>query len=135
VHLGRDAASEGAGGDIGGPDRPLRELLGDVLDDRQGVPDPELAVEQDRDPAGGGVRELALERVRSMERDLELLELDLELAQQQPRAQGPGRVVLVADDQLQGGDDGNLHGDALLFADVAGRAQFGGGQVRELAPG
>jgi hypothetical protein len=43
VHLGDDAARAGALSRIARPQRGLRELLGEVLDDRERIPDREIA--------------------------------------------------------------------------------------------
>jgi hypothetical protein len=72
-----------------------------VLDDRQRIPYPHLAIEQDGYLAGGRVHELLLKGVGLAQGNLNLLELDALLAHQQPRPHRPRRVILVPDYKLQ----------------------------------
>ena len=83
-----------------GPTHRIAPALAHVLDDGEAVPHRDAVVDEHRHPAR---RVEARDRLRgagAVERDADLLEVDAALAQMQPRAQRPGGVVLVADDEL-----------------------------------
>ena len=83
----------------------VRKFLGDVFGDRQRVPHREAVVHQHRHPPDGahGLDGLLEGRVRveGIEAHHDLLERDARLLEQHPGPHGPGRVVLVADIELE----------------------------------
>ncbi|CAH0003094.1 unnamed protein product [Clonostachys byssicola] len=101
VHLRGGAASERPGRRVAGPDS--RVLLGDVLDDGQGVPDVELVVGrvvEARDLAGGREGEEVGLAVARLEHEEGFFEWNVERLEDEPRSHRPRRVALVGDVEL-----------------------------------
>ena len=88
MHFGADGAGKGARGLVGWPEPGV--IFGDVFNNGQRVPDAGIAIDQQRNPAGG--REGAKLVVAAMvDKGLQLLgEGNVEHAQCQPGAQRPG---------------------------------------------
>ena len=96
------ATREGARRNIGRPQPRLRKFLRHVFEDRERFPDVGIPVDQHRHLAGardGGDPRLEVWRV---EIDDGLVERDVGRLHADPRPQRPGRVVLVADDEVEG---------------------------------
>ena len=95
VHLGTDRAGPRTRHRIGGPH--ARMPLGQVLGDRERIPDDRVAVVQCRHEARR--REAAVRRIAAApdELDADLAERSARELRDEPAAQRPRRVVLVAD--------------------------------------
>ena len=81
------------------PDRDVEAIRG-VFDDRDRFPDREFTVDENRHPPG---RRMTQDRglgLRLVERDDDLVERNGELLEQEPGPERPGRIELVADDEL-----------------------------------
>ena len=110
VHFGADAAGTGTRRALQRPQVLLRELFGHVFGNGQRVPDGQVAVHQQWHLAGrsGALQGffesgVGLEGVKAHH---DFLERNAGLCKQHPGAHGPGRVILVANEQLQ---HGRLH--------------------------
>ena len=101
VHLVGNRAGHGARIAVLRPEPRVREQLVDVFQDRQGLPDGALAVQQHgnaprrRHSADGFLPVLAKQQKQPF------TERDSGVAQRKPGPKRPGRVVLVADHQRQ----------------------------------
>jgi len=107
VHLGTDAAGACAGFGVRGPELFVGMGFGHVFGNRQRVPHHQVAIDQHRHLGGGahgadGALELRL-RVKAVKAHAHFFKDDARLLEQHPGAHGPGRVVLVADIELEHG--------------------------------
>src|SRR3954454_2180714 len=92
----------GSPGSVLRPQPGLRNSFGDIFDDRKRIPDRDVAIDKGGDPAGRGESKNALfVLLPRVERDEDLIEINVVRAQRQPRPHRPGRVVLVAGHKRQ----------------------------------
>ena len=89
VHLGADCACPGPQRGIRWPCGASRAFI-EVLADRQGLPDPELPVQQHRHTAGRRIRPDRGCKTRGIEIEYEFVEFEIQMSEQDPRSQGPG---------------------------------------------
>jgi len=88
--------------DVFGPQLGFRETLGGVFDDRKGIPDRDVAIDQRRHfPGRRDIEKSLLVSRAGIERDQHFLERDAGALESNPWAHRPRRVVLVTDHQLQ----------------------------------
>ncbi|MBA7619265.1 hypothetical protein ES703_26603 [subsurface metagenome] len=107
MHLGRDRPSACPRRALVGPELLLGKFLGEIFDDGERIPHRDVAIDQDRHLAGGrDIENALLVGSPGIERDERLLERDVAGAQRQPWPHRPGRIVLVADDELQSSHEG-----------------------------
>src|SRR3954447_19111531 len=90
VHLGRHRARHGPRVRVTWPHLGVLIGLADVVHDGDGLPDRDIALDQDRYLAGRRILRNRSLGVRLIERDQHLVENDAELLQQQPWPQRPG---------------------------------------------
>jgi len=103
VHLGAQAARAGPCTHGGRPEMLVREFLGQVLGNGQCVPHREAVVHKHGHTASRsdcGQSGLEFRPVLESQSQLDFVERDARVLHQQPGAQRPGRVVLVADVEL-----------------------------------
>ena len=101
VHFTGERTGVGASGFAFRPDRLFGMGLGNIFDDRERLPDRDLAVLQRRALSRRRVLEHARARFRLIHRDDHFLERDLQLREQDPGPQRPRRIGFVGEDQLQ----------------------------------
>ncbi len=99
MHFRRYRTGHGPGIPRLGPKPKSRVLLGQILRDREAIPDQEIAIPKHRHLARRGMLEYLIPAIRRAKIDSHFLEGNAEMGHDQPRPEAPARRILVADDQ------------------------------------
>ena len=102
MHFGADGARDSSGPQVRRPEPGLWIDVVQILDDGQRIPDLDGTVDQGRHQAAWRLRQDLSPRFRLIEWDQDFLCGGGSHCQCKPCPHGPGRIVLVADDERDG---------------------------------